>query len=84
MRALDLLGVAFAWAMPVGVQMPGVGAPMISVGAGEPEGLKQRFELHKDLILAATKEGLFARPLETVHSAKPGVIGLNAKQRIPH
>jgi len=70
--------------MHVGVQMPGVGAPMSSVVAGEPEGLKQRFELQKDLILAATKERLFARPLETVHSAKPGVIGLNAKQCIPH
>jgi hypothetical protein len=84
MRALDVLGVAFAWAMHVGVQMPGVGAPMGSVVAGEPEGLRQRFELQKDLILAATNEGLCARPLETVHSAKPGVIGLNAKQCIPH
>jgi amidohydrolase len=33
---------------------------------------------------ATAMMGLFARPLETVHSAKPGVIGLNAKQRIPH
>jgi hypothetical protein len=79
-----VLDVACAWALHVGVQTPGVGAPMSSVVAGEPEGLTQRFERQKDLILAATKEGLFARPLETVYSAKPGVIGLNAKQRIPH
>ena len=29
---------------------------MISVVAGEPEGLTQRFELQKDLILAATTD----------------------------
>lgn len=29
---------------------------MISVIAGEPEGLTQRFERQKDLILAATKD----------------------------
>ena len=28
MLALDFLGVAFAWAMHVGVQMPRVGAPV--------------------------------------------------------
>jgi len=39
------LRVAFAWAMDVGVQMPGVGAPIIGVVAGEPEGLQQRFAL---------------------------------------
>ena len=40
MFALDFLRVAFAWAMDVGVQMPGVGAPIIGGVAHEPEGLK--------------------------------------------
>jgi hypothetical protein len=57
---------------------------MIIVVAGESEALKQRFALQQDLILAATKEGLCARPLDMVHSATPGVIGLNAKHCIPH
>jgi hypothetical protein len=39
MLPLDFLGVSFAWAVHVGVQMPGVCAPMISVVAGEPKGL---------------------------------------------
>ena len=36
--------------------MPGVGPPIIGVGAGEAAGLQQRFELQKDLIFAATKD----------------------------
>src|SRR4029450_2082001 len=56
MLALDFLGVAFAWAMHLGVQMPGVGAPIIGVVAGEPEGLQQRLELQKDLVCAAPKD----------------------------
>ena len=36
--------------------MPGVGAPMISVVAGQPEGLEQRFELQKDGILPPPKD----------------------------
>src|SRR4029434_1993029 len=56
MLALDFLCVTFAWAMDLGVQMPGVGAPIIGVVAGEPEGLQQRFELQKDLIFAATED----------------------------
>src|SRR2546425_529710 len=56
MLALDFLCVAFAWAMHLGVQMPGVGAPIIGVVAGEPEGLQQRFELQKDFVFAATKD----------------------------
>ena len=56
-RARDCLGVACAWATHVGGQTPGVGAPMISVVAGEPEGLTQRCERPKDLILAATTDG---------------------------
>src|SRR6266849_8197487 len=56
MLALNFLRVAFAWAMHVGIQMPGVGAPMIRVVAGQPEGLEQRFELQKDLVCAATKD----------------------------
>src|SRR6266567_7445157 len=56
MLALNFLRVAFAWAMHVGIQMPGVGAPMISVVAGQPEGLEQCFELQKDLVFAAPKD----------------------------
>src|SRR6267143_140855 len=55
MRALDFLGMLFAWAMHFGVQMPGVGAPMIRRKAGAPEGLQQRFKSEKDLICAAPK-----------------------------
>ena len=55
MRALDFLGMLFAWAMHFGVQMPGVGAPMIRIKAGEPEGLQQRFKSEKDIICAAPK-----------------------------
>jgi hypothetical protein len=40
MLALNFLRVALAWAMHVGIQMPGVGAPMIRVVAGQPEGLE--------------------------------------------
>ena len=49
MPALDVLGVAFAWAMHVGIQMSDVCAPIIGVAAGEPAGLQQCLELHKDL-----------------------------------
>src|SRR6266571_2326121 len=56
MFALDLLGVPFARTVHVSVQMPGVRPPMIGVKAGEPEGLQQRFELQKDLILATPKD----------------------------
>src|SRR2546425_10506597 len=56
MLALDFLGVAFAWAMHVRGQMPSVGAPMIRVVAGQPEGLKQCFKLQKDLVFAAPKD----------------------------
>src|SRR6516165_8335599 len=56
MLALDFLGVTFAWAMHVGVQMPGVGAPVIGVAAGQPKRLEQCFELQKDLVFAATKD----------------------------
>ena len=45
MRALDFLGVAFAWARHVGGQIPGGGSPMSGVVAGQPEGLELRFEL---------------------------------------
>src|SRR6266568_4346318 len=56
MLALDLLRVPFAWAMHVGFQMPGVRPPMVGVKARETEGLQQRFELQKDLILATPKD----------------------------
>src|SRR5712691_8456989 len=56
MLALDFLGVPFAGAMHVGIQMPGIGAPMIGVVAGQSERLEQRFELEKNVILAAAKD----------------------------
>src|SRR5215510_6607751 len=56
MLALDFLRVPFAWAVLVGVQMSGVGTPMIRVVAGQSEGLEERFELQKDLVFAATKD----------------------------
>src|SRR5712692_3231737 len=56
MLALDLLGIPFARAVHVSVQMPGVRPPMIGIKAREPEGLQQRFELQKDFILATPKD----------------------------
>ena len=53
---LDLLGVPFARTMHGGIQMSGVGPPMIRGVAGEPEGLQQCFELQKNLVFAATKD----------------------------
>ena len=56
MCALDFLGVSFARAMHVGVQMPGVGIPIIGRKAGEPTGrLQPCFALHKDRIFVAPK-----------------------------
>src|SRR5215217_6176981 len=54
--AFDLLGVSFARAMHVRVQMSCVRAPMIGIKTGEPEGLQQCFELQKDLVFAAPKD----------------------------
>ena len=56
MFAFDLLGVPFARTMHVGIQMPGVGPPIVRVVAGEAEGLQQRLELQKDLVFAAPKD----------------------------
>src|SRR3954468_21906250 len=56
MLALNFLGVSFAWAVLVGVQMPGVGTPMIRVVPRQSEGLEQRFELQKDVVFTATKD----------------------------
>ena len=56
MRALDLLGVPFAWAVHVRVQMSCVCAPMIRIKTGEAEGLQERFELEKNVVLAAAKD----------------------------
>src|SRR5262252_6768755 len=55
MFALNLLGIAFAWAVHLSVQMPRVRAPMIRMKTGEPEGLQQRFQLQKDLIFASSE-----------------------------
>src|SRR5262249_895169 len=56
MLALDLLRVAFAWAVLVGIEVTRVGAPIIGIIAGQPEGLQQRFEPQKHLVLAAPKD----------------------------
>jgi hypothetical protein len=56
MHARNFLRVALAWAMPVGVQMPGVGAPLIGGVAGAPAGLEPRCERPKDRVFAATKD----------------------------
>ncbi len=56
MLALNLLRVPFAWAMRIGVQMPGVRPPMIGIKAREPKGLQQRLELEKDLVLATPQD----------------------------
>ena len=56
MLTLDLLGILFARARHISVQMPGIRPPMIGIKAREPQGLQQRFELQKDLILATPKD----------------------------
>src|SRR5215468_2521108 len=56
MIALDFLGVAFAWAVLVGVEVTRVGTPIIGIIPGQPEGLQQRFEPQKDLVFAAAKD----------------------------
>jgi hypothetical protein len=40
MLPLDLLGIPFARAVHVRIQMPGIGAPMISIKANESKGLE--------------------------------------------
>ena len=53
--ALTLLGIAFARAGHLSVQMPRVRAPMIRMKTGEPEGLQQRLQLQNDLIFASSE-----------------------------
>ncbi len=57
MRALDFLGVPFARTRHVGVEMSFVRPPMIRRKTGEPEGLQQRLELHKDFVFAVAVSG---------------------------
>src|SRR6266508_3499344 len=61
MLTLDLLGILFARARHISVQMPGIRPPMICIKAREPQGLQQRFELQKDLILATPTDLLLDR-----------------------
>jgi len=56
MLTRDVLRVAFAWAIHVEVQMPGVGAPMIGGVAGQLEGLEQCLVRQKDFVFATTKD----------------------------
>ena len=56
MLALDFLCIPFAWTMRFGVQMTLIRPPMIRIKTGEPEGLKQRFQLQKHLVFAAAKD----------------------------
>ena len=65
MFALDLLRVQLARIVLVGIEMPCVRAPMIRMKTGEPEGLQQRFQRQKDIILA---------PSEHMREDLPGVV----------
>src|SRR6266851_5062241 len=56
MRALDFLGVPFALTRHVGVEMSFLRPPRIRRKTGEPEGLQQRLELHKDFVFAVAKD----------------------------
>jgi hypothetical protein len=56
MRALDFLGVAFAYGMLCGVEVTCVCAPLIRKVVREAEGFKQCFELEKDGILTPSKD----------------------------
>ena len=56
MFALDLLRVALARIVLVGIEMPGVRAPIIGVIAGDPKRLEERFELQKHLILPSATD----------------------------
>ena len=55
MLTLDLLGVPFPGAVHVGVQMPGVRTPMISIKTRQTKGFEQRFKPQKNLILTTPK-----------------------------
>src|SRR5438132_9891061 len=55
MRARDFLGVPSTRTLYVGVEMAFVRSPMIRRKTSEPDGLQQRFELHKDCVFAAPK-----------------------------
>src|SRR5215510_5144609 len=69
MLALDFLRVAFAWAVLVGVQMPGVGPPIIGMIAAQPEGLQQRFEPQNDHISSISASASPARSRSQATSA---------------
>ena len=56
MFALDLLRVPLARLVLVGIEMPGVRAPIIGVIARDAKRLEQRFELQKHLILPPPKD----------------------------
>ena len=58
MLALDLLGVPFARAVHLRVQMPRVRTPMIRIKVGETKGFQQRFESQKNLVLTTPKDGI--------------------------
>ena|SRR5215470_7471996 len=56
MLALDLLRVALAGAMNRGLELPLVSTPIVCIVVRDTKGLKQCFQLYKDLVLAPTKD----------------------------
>ena len=76
MRALNVLCVAFAGAMHCGCQMSGVGAPLTGTKAGEAKGLRERFELQKDVSFAPSKDLRRDRPRLTTLGVPEPNLGL--------
>ena len=84
MLTLDFLGVPFARAMYVGSQVPGICPPMIGGVAGQSARLEQRFQLEKNVILAAAKDiGQYSSCLMIDRLPQPALIALLA-DKAPH
>src|SRR4029453_1244565 len=68
MLPLNLLRIPRAWVVLGGVEVPGVGAPIIGVIAGDPTGLQQCFPRQEYLVFA---------PAKTIgqHSTTPVMLG---------
>lgn len=56
MLAFDLLGIAFAWLVLIGIDMTGVSTPIVCVILRDAKGFQQGFELQKSFILATSKD----------------------------
>jgi hypothetical protein len=55
MPALDLLGVSLARGVLGGIEMTGIGPPIIRVIVRDPKGLQQRFQLQEHFVCAPAK-----------------------------